>query len=120
MQEAIQVLVVEDEILIRMDIVDYLAGAGFIVHQAANARQAIDILTGNEQIRAMFTDIDMPGDMNGQALAALASDRWPPLKIILTSGYKLPVTSRHATRFRFIDKPYDPEKVVAVLREATS
>ena len=115
----IAVLVVEDEFLIRMDIADSLERAGFIVHEAGNAREAIAILDANPGIRAMFTDVDMPGGMDGVKLAALARDRWPPLKIIITSGYRRVTPKEMPTECRFFDKPYNLDRVITTIREMT-
>ena len=82
MPSRIPVLVVEDEPILRFDIVDTLNDAGFHVHEAGNATEAIEILTQNTGIRLVFTDVDMPGGMDGIKLAGYIRDRWPPLKII--------------------------------------
>jgi CheY-like chemotaxis protein len=87
MQSPIRVLVVEDEAFIRMDAVDMLCSAGFDVVEAANAAEAIKVLELHSDIQLVFTDIDMPGAMNGLELAAAVRDRWPPVKIIATSGH---------------------------------
>src|SRR4029079_550967 len=81
------VLVVEDESLIRMDIVDCLEEAGFLIAEASNADEAINILQSRADIRLVFTDIHMPGSMDGLKLAAFVRKRWPPIKIIVTSGH---------------------------------
>lgn len=72
------VLVVEDEFLIRDNIVGELKEEGFVVLEASSADQAIAILEGREDIHLLFTDIDMPGSMDGLKLAAFVRDRWPP------------------------------------------
>lgn len=115
----IAVLVVEDEFLIRLDIADSLAHAGFIVHEAANAREAIDLLDAHPEIRAMFTDVDMPGSMDGVRLAKVARDRWPPLKIIITSGYRTVSAAEMPSECRFFDKPYSLDHVITTIREMT-
>jgi two-component system, response regulator PdtaR len=115
----IAVLVVEDEFLIRMDIADSLETAGFIVYEAANAREAIDMLDRHPHIQAMFTDVDMPGGMDGVRLAALARDRWPPLKIIITSGYRKMSSDDMPSECRFFDKPYSLDRVITTIREMT-
>jgi DNA-binding NtrC family response regulator len=115
----IAVLVVEDEFLIRMDIADSLERAGFVVHEAGNAREAIEILDKNPDIRAMFTDVDMPGGMDGVKLAAFARDRWPPLKIIITSGYRRVAATEMPAECRFFDKPYNLDRVITTIREMT-
>lgn len=115
----IAVLVVEDEFLIRMDIADSLESAGFAVYEASNAREAIEILTRHPDIHAMFTDVDMPGSMDGVRLAEFARDRWPPLKIIITSGYRKVSSSEMPAECRFFDKPYNLDRVITTIREMT-
>jgi len=89
----VSVLVVEDEALIRLDFASELETEGFEVFEAANADQAIVLLVAEPSIRVMFTDIDMPGSMDGLKLAAAVHDRWPPVKIIVQGrpGNSLPV-----------------------------
>jgi CheY-like chemotaxis protein len=80
------ILVIEDEPLIRMVVSEYIADAGFEALEAANADIAIEILERRGDIRAIFTDINMPGSMDGLKLARAVRDRWPPIHIIITSG----------------------------------
>ena len=80
------VLVVEDEMLLRMRAVDMVEDAGFISLEAVNADQAIAILESRSDIALLFTDIQMPGGMDGLKLAHAVHERWPPIKIILVSG----------------------------------
>jgi two-component system, response regulator PdtaR len=86
-KKSVSVLVVEDEHLIRMDTVSSLEAQGFIVHEAGNAAEAISCLDIHNEIRLIFTDVHMPGSMDGVALAHYVRNRWPPVKIIVTSGY---------------------------------
>ena len=88
------VLVVEDEILIRDVIADDLEKAGFTVALAAHADEAIAILEARQDVHLVFTDIDMPGSMDGLKLAAAVRDRWPPVHIIITTGKTRPWKSR--------------------------
>ena len=76
-------------------------------------------LDANPEIGAMFTDVDMPGGMDGVKLAALARDRWPPLKIIITSGYRRVTPKEMPTECRFFDKPYNLDRVITTIREMT-
>jgi len=115
--QAIAVLVVEDEFLLRLDIADALEAAGFIVFQAENAHQAIQLLIANDRIRVLFTDVDMPGDLDGLRLAALVRDRWPPIRIILTSGHQWLHEDRLPPGGRFLPKPYHPDRVISSIRE---
>src|SRR3981189_2291574 len=80
------VFIVEDEFLLRMDAVDMIKAAGFEVVEAANADEAIEILEARLDITVVFTDIQMPGSMDGLRLAQAIRGRWPPIKIVATSG----------------------------------
>ena len=113
----IVVLVVEDEPLVRMGIADYLADAGFKVLEASNADEAVALLAVNLDITIMFTDIDMPGGMDGLKLAAAVRDRWPPIKIVVTSGHHVVRVDQLPVQARFIPKPYNPDKIIVAFRE---
>ena len=80
------ILIVEDDFLLRLDSAETIEHAGFEVVQAANAHEAIAILEARPEIQIVFTDIQMPGSMDGLKLARFVRDRWPPIKIIATSG----------------------------------
>ena len=84
------ILVVEDDILLSLDTSDALKDAGYDVIAAANADEAIKVLETRNDIRTIFTDINMPGSMDGLKLAAAVRDRWPPVHIIVTSGMRAP------------------------------
>lgn len=115
----ISVLVVEDETLIRMSIADDLEDAGFDVFQAANAAQAIEVLIANSSIEVMFTDVDMPGGVDGLKLAASVRDRWPPIKIVVTSGHRKVDVDALPVEACFVAKPYDPAAVIRSIRQMT-
>src|SRR3954447_13237321 len=80
------VLIVEDDFLLRMAAVAMIGEAGFDVVEACSADEAIAIFEGPADIHVIFTDVQMPGSMDGLTLAHFVSDRWPPVKIIATSG----------------------------------
>lgn len=113
------ILIVEDEFLLRMDSADVIEAAGFEVTQAANADEAIDILTGRPEIHVVFTDIQMPGTMDGLKLARFVRDRWPPIKIVATSGLVRVGENDLPAGSVFLPKPYRGTEVVAILRELT-
>ena len=113
------VLVVEDEALIRMDIVDCLEEAGFAVLEAGNADEALEILESRMDIRLVLTDVDMPGSMDGLRLAAAIRDRWPPVQIIVTSGHVTPQAHQLPAGSRFFHKPYDRPTIAQAVRELT-
>lgn len=110
------VLVVEDEALLRIDIHYELMERGFEVFEAGNAREAIAILDANASIAILFTDIDMPGTMDGLMLAAAVRYRWPPIKIIVTSGQREVDVGDMPKGCRFFRKPYAPEAISHAMR----
>jgi CheY-like chemotaxis protein len=114
------VLIVEDEALLRMDAVDMIAAAGFEAVAAANADQAIDILEARPDIAVVFTDIQMPGSMDGLKLARAVRGRWPPIKIVATSGLVNVRETDLPEGGRFLPKPYSPTQVAGMLREMTA
>jgi two-component system, response regulator PdtaR len=114
------VLIVEDEFLIRMEAVDVIRSAGFHVVEASNADEAILILESRFDITVVFTDIQMPGSMDGLKLAAAIRGRWPPIKIVATSGLLNLSEDDLPSGSRFLPKPYSPRQVVGALRELTS
>ena len=87
MRPSVAVLIVEDEPLIRMGTVYLIEDAGFEVYEAGSADAAIALLELHREIRLIFTDVDMPGSMDGLKLAHYVRGRWPPVKIIVTSGH---------------------------------
>jgi CheY-like chemotaxis protein len=89
---AIAVLIVEDEALVRIDLVEALQEAGFKTFEANNAAEAIAIMETNSEIRVVFTDIEMPGTMDGLALSHYVRRRWPPTIIVISSGRHRPKT----------------------------
>jgi two-component system, response regulator PdtaR len=98
------VLVVEDEDLVRSLAVDALEEAGYATLEAQNADQAIQLLESHPEVRLVFTDVQMPGVMDGAKLAAAVRERWPPLRIIVTSARPKPELIEDAA---FLPKPYD-------------
>jgi CheY-like chemotaxis protein len=111
------ILIVEDELLVRLCAVDTVAAAGFEVIEASSADEAIRILECRNDIRVVFTDIHMPGSMDGLKLAHAVRDRWPPIKIIVTSGRQLVPKDDLPEGGRFFAKPYDPTEICRALRE---
>ena len=114
------VLIVEDDFLLRMDAAEMIKAAGFEVIEAGNADQAIEVLEARPDITVVFTDIQMPGSMDGLKLARAVRGRWPPIKIIATSG-RLHVDEVDLPEGgRFLPKPYSHAQVTRVLRELTT
>ena len=100
----LKILVVDDELFVRLMAVDALSDAGWDTVEAANADEAVELLEHCDDIDILFTDIRMPGSMDGLALAALVRDRWPDLRVIVTSGH---ITSPEIDPSTpFLSKPY--------------
>jgi two-component system, response regulator PdtaR len=111
------VLIVEDEPLIRMGAVDLIENAGFEVYEAGSADAAIALLELHKEIRLIFTDVDMPGSMDGLKLAHYVRGRWPPVKIIVTSGHIKVTEESLPAGAIFLPKPYDPTEIAHKVRE---
>ncbi|MGV8951722.1 MAG: response regulator [Cypionkella sp.] len=120
MTDRTSVLVVEDEALILLDIADQLEDEGFTVYQATNADAAIKLLATHLDIRLVFTDIDMPGSMDGLLLAAAVRRRWPPVRIIVTSGARLVEITDLPNGSVFFSKPYSHRAVVRSMHSLLS
>ena len=111
------VLVVEDEMVLRMRAVDIVEDAGFTAVEAVNADEALAILESRSDISLLFSDIQMPGSMDGLKLAHAVHDRWPSIKIILVSGQiKLSDADKPADS-RFFGKPLEVKQMIAELQE---
>ena len=109
------VLVVEDDFLSRLHAINLVEDAGYLAVEASNADEAISILEARKDIRIVFTDIDMPGSMDGLKLAHAIRKRWPPIELILTSGHFDISDDDLPERGRFFPKPYRDEEVISAL-----
>ena len=102
-----------------MHAIHMIEAAGFEVVEAESADEAILVLESRLDITVVFTDIQMPGSMDGLKLAAAIRGRWPPIKIVATSGL-LNIREEDLPRgSRFLSKPYSPAQIVGTLRELT-
>jgi DNA-binding NtrC family response regulator len=107
------ILIVEDESLINLMVSEDLRRAGHMVISAHSADQAIAILESRNDIRLVFTDVEMPGSMDGLRLAAAVRDRWPPVQIVITSG-KHPEAALPGS-MPFLPKPYRIDELLRTL-----
>lgn len=110
------VLIVEDELLLRMRAVDIVEDAGFTPLEAVNADDALALLESRSDIELLFTDIQMPGTMNGLKLAHAVHERWPLIKIILVSGQVTPKAEDRPADSRFFGKPVEVQQMIAELQ----
>jgi len=111
----ILVLVVEDEPIIRMNTVAMIEDAGFATVEASNADDAILLLESRPEIRAVFSDIEMPGSMDGLKLIHAIRKRWPPAVLILASGCISPLVADMPERTVFLQKPYVERDLIKAL-----
>src|SRR6476661_2806512 len=111
------VLVVEDEMVLRMRAVDIVEDAGFNSLEAVNADEALSILESRSDISVLFTDIQMPGTLDGLKLAHAVHKRWPGIKIILVSGQVNLSDADKPTDSRFFGKPLESGQMIAELQE---
>ncbi|KQN73448.1 response regulator [Devosia sp. Leaf64] len=111
----IAVLVVEDEPLVRMDIVGELEDQGFHVLEAGNALEAIAILADNPVVNVVFTDVDMPGGVDGLELARIVRERSPQIQVVVTSGHRVVAETDLPPSVKFIPKPYVPDQIIRTI-----
>lgn len=109
------VLIVDDEPLVRMIAAEGLFDAGFEVIEAESAEDALGILAARPDIGVLFTDINMPGGVDGVELANLVHARWPRLCIVITSGQDHLRAGAMPQAGRFVPKPYRADDVVHVI-----
>jgi two-component system, response regulator PdtaR len=113
------VLIVEDEALLRWNAVAIIEDAGFDVIEAASADEALAVLEKRTDIRVVFTDVQMPGCMDGLTLAHVIRRRWPPVRIIATSGRTKFRVGDLPEGGRFVGKPYTPADIEMTLHDLT-
>ncbi len=114
------VLVVEDDPLVRLGAVDLVEDAGYVAYEAGDADQAIAMLERHEDIFAVFTDIEMPGLMDGLKLAHFIKKRWPPCAILVASGYIKLSAKDMPENALFFPKPYTPSAIAEALGRVAS
>jgi CheY-like chemotaxis protein len=111
------ILVVEDEMLLRMRAVDMVEDAGFTSVEAVNADEAVAILESRSDIALLLTDIQMPGSMDGLKLAHAVHERWPPIRIILVSGQLRLASIDIPADSRFFGKPLEAKEMIAEMQD---
>lgn len=109
------ILVVEDEPIIRMGAMALIADAGFEALEAANADEAIRILEARSDIKLVFTDIEMPGSMDGIKLAHFIRHRWPPINLLVASGRTILEESEFPQGVPLFSKPYASQRIVEAM-----
>ena len=112
--QEVHVLVVEDEVFIRMMISDAFRGEGFSVIEAFNGDEAVEILTAGKAIDIIFSDVRMPGTLDGLGLLKFVRERFPEVPVILTSGHLEQSVAMAEGARQFVRKPYDFEAVLSL------
>jgi CheY-like chemotaxis protein len=109
------ILVVEDDAIIRMGAVALVEAAGFEALAARDAEEAISILERRPDIHLVFTDVEMPGTMDGIKLSHYIRDRWPPVKLIVASGKAIIEESHLPEGTKLFRKPYSDNTIVEAM-----
>jgi two-component system, response regulator PdtaR len=110
------ILVVEDEVLVRIVQVDILREAGFRVAEAQDADEAFEILRSRSEIATVLTDVDMPGSLNGFEFARLVKQGWPEVGVLVISGKTQPGPGDLPPGVGFVHKPIRPAALVERIR----
>jgi len=110
------ILVVEDEFFIRMSAVATFEDAGFLVHEARNSAEALEILARHSETDVLMTDVRMPGFMDGLALVARVKIDHPAIRSIVVSGNSSAAQARNAGASGFVAKPYLAKTIVQAVR----
>ena len=110
-------LVVDDEPLILMDTADMISEKGYSIVEASTADQAYAFLDRHSSLQLLFTDVQMPGELDGFGLARIVAQRWPHIRVVIASGAVVPGPNDLPGNARFISKPFTPDLVHDVLRE---
>ncbi len=118
--ENASILVVEDEVLIRMATMLIVEDASYSVVEAANADEAIIMLERCPEITTVLTDINMPGTMDGLELSHVIRNRWPLIGLIITSGRVIATVAQMPAGTQFISKPYTPTQITDALRSCVA
>ena len=104
------ILIVEDEVLVRMSLAEQLRSAGYVVLEASNADEALDLLQ-SQRVRVVVSDIRMPGRMDGVELARAIRAQHPGIKIVLASGESFSA-SHWGDTDGFFPKPYNAGRLI--------
>jgi CheY-like chemotaxis protein len=118
--EALVVLIVEDDLILREVGAAALEDAGYVVIQAADASAALQVLETASVIHLMFTDVQMPGDLDGLELSRMVDGRWPSVQLLVTSGNHKPQPGAVPQKGRFLTKPYLVADLLRLVEELTA
>lgn len=115
-----QVLVVEDDPMQRLNAIELLSDAGYVVADADNADAAVQVIEGGWQGQVVVTDVHMPGTLNGSQLAETICKRWPTIGVVILSGVLRPKPGDLPDESRFLAKPYEPARLKKMIEEVAA
>lgn len=113
------ILIVEDEAIVRFELIDLFEEEGYRVFAAANADEAITILDHHGEVRIVLTDIEMPGTMDGLKLAHYVRKRFPPTLLLVASGRRSVPPDQMPENSAYFAKPFDPAAMLRKIDEMT-
>ena len=113
------VLVVDDEVFARLFAVQIFLDEGFTVLEASDAEEGLEVLESNDDVGLLFTDISMPGEMDGLDLIARVRHERPDLSFVATSGQVMPADELLPLGARFLPKPYTAHALMTAIREVS-
>lgn len=113
------ILIVEDEAIVRFELVDLFEEAGYRVFEAQDADQAIGVLQREREIHIVLTDVQMPGSMDGLRLAHHIRERYPPTLLLVMSGARPIAESELPEHSAFVAKPFDPRRLLGQIDHMT-
>ena len=116
-RDSIEVLVVDDDLFLRLDMSDRLRRRGFSVFRASNAEQAIKVMEKRPSIATVLSDLELPGPMGGLELLHVISQRWPGRRLLLISGYSAPSEHDMPPGTRFLSKPVTRARLDGALQD---
>jgi CheY-like chemotaxis protein len=119
-QEGKVALVVDDEVFARLYAAQILLDEGFTVLEAADAAEGLEVLNRNSAVDLLFTDISMPGEMDGLALINKARGIRPDIALLVTSGLMQPQDGDIAWGVKFLPKPYTAQALMRMIRQLQS
>ena len=114
------VLIVEDEPLLRMNAAEILEDEGFVIIEASSGEEGLRWLRQRADIRVLFTDVHMPGALDGLALARMAAAEHCHVQVLIVSGRAAPEPGSMPDGARFMAKPYQAAAIVAHIHEVMS
>ncbi len=114
------IMVVDDEPILRLVVSEILQDAGYSVSNAPTADDALAMLEEGCEARVVVTDVHMPGRLDGFELAEVICRRWPHIGVVIVSGRLCPTADDLPDESRFLSKPFSPEVLTSTVQEVAA